>query len=75
MSIVRPEGDCYVPAHPPRRHSPPGGEFTEDCGGAIFANSHTSCPFAQNVLEQYQIANPKERPQGPTRGCSTSGAP
>ena len=47
--------------HPPRRHSPPGGEFTTDClsstGDAIWANSHTSCPFAQNVLEQYELAN------------------
>jgi hypothetical protein len=49
---------------PPRRHSPPGGEFTEDCGGAVFANSNTSCPFAQNVLEQYEIANPKGAASG-----------
>ena len=39
--------------HPPRRHSPPGGEFTGDCGGGLYVNSNTSCPFAQNVHEQW----------------------
>ena len=50
--------------HPPRRHSPPGGEFTTECEGAVFVNDHTSCPFAQNVLEQYEIANPKGAASG-----------
>jgi hypothetical protein len=50
--------------HPPRRHSPPGGEFTTECAGALFVNSHTSCPFAQNVAEQYNLANPKGAASG-----------
>jgi hypothetical protein len=51
--------------HPPRRHSPPGGEFTTTCGeGAIWANGNTSCPFAENVVEQYGIANPKGAASG-----------
>ena len=54
--------------HPPRRHSPPGGEFTTDClsstGDAIWVNGHTSCPFAHNVLEQYGLANPKGAASG-----------
>ncbi len=50
--------------HPPRRHSPPGGEFSNECAGAIWVNSNTSCPFAQNVLEQYELANPKGAASG-----------
>jgi hypothetical protein len=43
--------------HPPRRHSSPGGEFVNDCGGGVYANSNTSCPFAQNVANKWQSAN------------------
>ena len=54
--------------HPPRRHSPPGGEFTTDClsstGDAIWVNGNTSCPFAHNVLEQYAAANPEGAASG-----------
>ena len=50
--------------HPPRRHSPPGGEFTTDCGDGLFVNSNTSCPFAHNVAAGYQAANPKGAASG-----------
>jgi len=50
--------------HPPRRHSSPGGEFITDCGGGLYVNSHTSCPFAQNVANQWQIADPKGAASG-----------
>jgi serine/threonine-protein kinase len=39
--------------HPPRRQCPGGPEFVTDCGGDVWANSNTSCPFAQNVHEQW----------------------
>jgi hypothetical protein len=29
------------------------GEFDTDCGGGVFAGRNTSCPFAQNLREQY----------------------
>jgi hypothetical protein len=45
--------------HPPRRRGPGGGEFETDCGGGVLANGNASCPFAQNVREQYRSANPK----------------
>ena len=47
--------------HPPRRRSlsPADDEFVTDCGGEVWANSNASCPFAQNVREQYKLANPK----------------
>src|ERR1700751_1352165 len=32
--------------------SPGIGQFVTDCGGGVWVNSHTSCPFAQNVHEQ-----------------------
>src|SRR5271169_2287314 len=39
--------------HPPRRRgSPVPPEFDTDCGG-VWANSNTSCPFAQNVHEKW----------------------
>ena len=52
--------------HPPRRHSPPGGEFTTECEGAVFVNDHTSCPFAQNVANGWRAADP----QGAASGAS-----
>jgi hypothetical protein len=40
--------------HPPRRRSSPvPPEFDTDCGGGVWANSNTSCPFAQNVHEKW----------------------
>jgi len=50
--------------HPPRRHSSPGGEFVNDCGGGLYANSNTSCPFAQNVAQQWRRADPQGAASG-----------
>jgi hypothetical protein len=33
--------------------SPGIGQFVTDCGGGVWVNSNTSCPFAQNVHEQW----------------------
>ena len=33
--------------------SPGIGQFVNDCGGGVWANSNTSCPFAQNVHQQW----------------------
>jgi hypothetical protein len=33
--------------------SPGIGQFVNDCGNGVWANSNTSCPFAQNVHEQW----------------------
>jgi hypothetical protein len=33
--------------------SPGIGQFETDCGGGVWVNSHTSCPFAQNVREKW----------------------
>jgi len=33
--------------------SPGIGQFVNDCGGGVWANSNTSCAFAQNVHEQW----------------------
>ena len=58
--------------HPPRRHSPPGGEFTADClsstGDAIWVNGNTSCPFAQNVHQKWW--DPSVNPKGAAGGAS-----
>ena len=43
---------------------PGGGEFVNDCGGGVWANSTRSCPFAHNVLEQYAAANPEGAASG-----------
>ena len=53
--------------HPPRRHSPPGGEFITECEPGLYANSHTSCPFAQNVAQGWHAADP----QGAASGASS----
>jgi hypothetical protein len=45
--------------HPPRRQSPGGAEFVNDCGGDVWANSNTSCPFAQNVREKWHENYPE----------------
>ena len=50
--------------HPPRRHSPPGGEFTTECDGGLWANSNTSCPFAQNVAAGWRAADPQGAASG-----------
>jgi hypothetical protein len=50
--------------HPPRRHSPPGGEFTTDCGGGLYVNGNTSCPFAHNVARQWRSADPQGAASG-----------
>ena len=39
--------------------SPGIGQFVTDCGGGVWVNSNTSCPFAQNVHEQWMLDNPK----------------
>ncbi|MDH6246667.1 hypothetical protein [Mycobacterium sp. OTB74] len=33
--------------------SPGVGQFITDCGGGVWVNSNTSCPFALNVHEQW----------------------
>ena len=48
--------------------SPGGGEFVNDCGGGVWANSNTSCPFAQNVHEQWMSENPKGGAGGSSGG-------
>ena len=47
--------------------SGPGGEFVNDCGG-VWANSNTSCPFAQNVHQQWLLDNPKGAAGGASGG-------
>ena len=33
--------------------SPGIGQFDTDCGDGVFVNGNTSCPFAQNVRQQW----------------------
>jgi ribosome modulation factor len=48
--------------------SPGGGEFVNDCGGGVWGNSNTSCPFAQNVHQKWW--DPSVNPKGAAGGAS-----
>jgi len=47
---------------------PGGGEFVNDCGGGVWANSTRSCPFAQNVHQKWW--DPSVNPKGAAGGAS-----